>query len=143
MNIAIILSGGVGTRMGGDIPKQYIELNGKPVIWYCLKTFIENPNIDMIIIGRAKEWGDYIKKQVDGFNTSKPVYYADPGETRQFSIYNSLFVAHEIGANCNDVVIIHDAARPLVSHELISGCINSLKETEVEAVLPVVPVKDT
>ena len=143
MNIAIILSGGVGTRMGGNIPKQYIELNGKPVIWYCLKTFINNPYIDIIIIGRAKEWGDYIKRQIDLINTSKPVCYADPGETRQFSIYNSLLVAQRFGASRDDFVIIHDAARPLVSHELINSCINSLKETEVEAVLPVVPVKDT
>lgn len=143
MNIAIILSGGVGSRMGTDIPKQYIELNGKPIIWYCLKTFIENPYVDLIIIGRAKEWGDYIKDLVDGINTSKPVYYADPGETRQFSIYNSLLVAQEIGANYNDVVIIHDAARPLVSHDLINCCIDSFKEKDVEAVLPVVPVKDT
>ena len=55
MNIAIILSGGVGSRMGTDIPKQYIEVNGHPIIWYCLKNFLDNPIIDVIVIGRADE----------------------------------------------------------------------------------------
>ena len=141
MNIAIILSGGVGSRMGSNIPKQYIEINGKPIIWYCLNTFVECPIIDSIVIGRAKEWDSLIKEQVDLLNNKKPVFYAEPGETRQFSIYNALLKAKQHGAKRDDVVIIHDAARPLVSQDLIKCCIEGCGEAE--GVLPVIPVKDT
>jgi len=139
--IAIILSGGIGSRMGAEIPKQYIEVNEHPIIWYSLKTFIQNPQIDMIIIGRANEWGDFVEKQVSSILSTIPVYYAEPGETRQYSIYNALIEAQKHGANQDDVVIIHDAARPLVSSGLITACINGC--LDADGVLPVIPVKDT
>ena len=141
MNIAVILSGGVGTRMGTNIPKQYIEVQGKPVIWYCLKTFIQASCIDEIVIGRAEEWSDYIEELVSSLNTSKPVLYSNPGETRQYSIYNALLEAQKHGAGQNDAVVIHDAARPLVSAELIENCLDGC--TDADGVLPVIPVKDT
>lgn len=141
MNIAIILSGGIGTRMGGDIPKQYIIVIDKPIIWYCLKTFIECPLIDAIIIGRAEEWRDYIEDLMNSLKTSKPVYYSDAGETRQYSIFNALREAQKNGAKQEDIVIIHDAARPLVSSELIENCIKECDDAD--GVLPVIPVKDT
>ena len=140
-NIAIILSGGTGTRMGMDVPKQYIEVEGKPIIWYCLKTFIEHPTINSIVIGRDDMWSHYIQKLIQEFNTSKTILYSTPGETRQYSIYNALKVANEDHASDRDIVIIHDAARPLVSSQLITMCINKCKETD--AVLPVIAVKDT
>lgn len=141
MNIAIILSGGIGTRMGRNIPKQYIKVNGKPVIWYCLKTFIESPQIDAIIIGRASEWGEYVEEQIGSFETKKPVFYVMPGETRQYSIYNALLEIRKLKYSENDIVIIHDAARPLVSEELILHCLNGCNEAD--GVLPVITVKDT
>lgn len=141
MNIAIILSGGVGSRMGTDIPKQYIEVNGHPIIWYCLKNFLDNPIIDVIVIGRADEWSGFIHSQIDSFDILKPVYFSQPGETRQYSIYNSLLEAKKYGAKQDDVVIIHDAARPLVSRELIKNCLEGCDEAD--GVLPVIPVKDT
>ena len=141
MNIAVILSGGVGSRMGANIPKQYITIKGKPIIWYCLNTFVESPIIDSIVIGRAKEWDSLIREQVDSFSCKKPVFYAEPGETRQYSIYNALLEAKQHGAKEDDVVIIHDAARPLVSSELIENCIKEYDDAD--GVLPVIPVKDT
>lgn len=141
MNIAIILSGGVGSRMGMNMPKQYLEVNGKPIIWFCLKVFNENPNIDAIVIGRAEEWSEFVEKQIQSLNTDKPVFYSIPGETRQYSIFNALKVVKEYGYTDDDVVIIHDAARPLVSHALIDDCLMACAESD--AVLPVIPVKDT
>ena len=141
MNIAIILSGGVGSRLGADIPKQYIEVNSKPIIWYCLRTFMDSPHIDAIIIGRARDWGNFVKEQVSSLNTTKPVFYSEPGETRQYSIYNALIEAQKQCATSEDIVIIHDAARPLVSHELIFNCLESCDDAD--GVLPVIPVKDT
>ena len=119
MNTAIILSGGIGTRMGADRPKQYIEVNGTPIIAYCLKAFLSTARIDAFIIGAAEEWRDYINSFIQKENATTPFYYSEPGETRQYSIYNALKKAKEIGIRNKDVVIIHDAARPLVSKELI------------------------
>ena len=141
MNIAIILSGGVGSRMGLNIPKQYVMVNDQPVINYCLKTFLENSNIGALIIGVADEWLDFVKEHVAMLNPSKPIYYAKPGETRQYSIYNALYVVRDNGFSDDDLVIIHDAARPLVSDALINRCLDGCKEAD--GIMPVIPVKDT
>lgn len=141
MKIAIILSGGVGSRMGLNIPKQYVLVNGHPVINYCLKIFLDNEMTDAIIIGVAEEWNEFVKEHVEKLNPQKPIYYAKPGETRQLSIYNALKVIREKCFSDDSIVIIHDAARPLVSHELIARCYNGCKEAD--GIMPVIPVKDT
>lgn len=141
MNIAIILSGGTGSRMGLNKPKQYIEIDGKPILNYCLSTFINNNKIDAIIIVRAEEWKDYVWSNVNRMHSSKPVYYAEPGETRQYSIYNALKVLKEHYYGDDDIIIIHDAARPLVSDKLIECCINTCVNTD--GVMPVIACKDT
>lgn len=141
MNIAIILSGGVGSRMGLNVPKQYVEVEGKPILGFCFDTFVNDDNIDAVVIGCANEWLDYVQDIVAKSRITKQVLYANPGETRQYSIYNALKVANTIAHNDDDVVIIHDAARPLVSHELIARCIEGCKNAE--GVMPVIPVKDT
>lgn len=141
MNIAIILSGGVGSRMGLDIPKQYVNVNNRPIISYCLETFLENKQTDAIVIGVADEWKEYVEKHVKDLKTSKPVFYAIPGETRQYSIYNALKIVRENGFKDNSLVIIHDAARPLVSQELINSCYDTCRNAD--GAMPVIPVKDT
>lgn len=141
MNVAIILSGGVGSRMGLNIPKQYVMVKDQPILNYCLSTFLENEIIDAIVIVVADEWIDFVKEYLSTLNPQKPVYYAEPGETRQYSIYNGLSVMRENGFKDEDVVIIHDGARPLVSDDLILRCINGCKEAD--GVMPVIPVKDT
>lgn len=141
MNISIILSGGVGSRMGLNIPKQYVLVNDQPVINYCLKTFLDNEMTDVIIIGVAEEWMEFVNEHVAKLNPQKPIYYAMPGETRQYSIYNALKVVKENGFCDDDVVLIHDAARPLVSNELIARCYNGCKEAD--GIMPVISVKDT
>ena len=140
-NIAIILSGGVGNRMGTNIPKQYIKVGGKPVISYCLKTFLQHEDVHSLVIVVADEWKEYVKNQVHLIGELKPVFYAIPGETRQLSIFNGLKEAEIQGTKSDDVVIVHDAARPLVSPELISRCIAGCQHAE--GVMPVLPVKDT
>lgn len=139
-NIAIILSGGVGSRMGSEIPKQYIEIGGKPVIAYCLEQFANHRRINAVIIGVAEEWRSYVEKTVRNLHIPKPVYYAIAGTVRQESIYKALQVAKAHFAD-DDVVIIHDAARPSVSGRLIDACLDAC--TEYDGALPVLPVKDT
>ena len=141
MNISIILSGGVGSRMGLNLPKQYVMVNGQPIINYCLKTFLENNQTDAIVIGVAKEWKNFVQENVSKLNPKKPIYYSEPGGTRQYSIYNALSVVKENGYSDDDVILIHDAARPLVSHELINRCYDGCKMAD--GIMPVVPVKDT
>jgi len=140
MNIAIILSGGVGTRMGVNIPKQYIEVGGKPIITYALERFIQRDDIDLVIIGVAEEWKSFVEKHLP--QTKTHILFSPAGETRQYSIYNALKVAKESGCQADDIVIIHDAARPLVTNQIITDCIEGVKEG-YDGVLPVLPVKDT
>ena len=141
MNIAIILSGGVGSRLNKDKPKQYIKVGGKPVIGYCVETFCNDPRIDEVVICLADEWRDFVQEALKDVLASKPVLYSAPGRTRQFTIYNALEKLKAAGAADDDRVIIHDAARPLVTQELIDAC---LDENRIcDGVLPVIPMKDT
>lgn len=141
MNIAIVLAGGTGSRLGGNIPKQYIEVSGKPVITYCLKTFEEHIDVDGIIIVASTMWQDYILNWIKKEKIEKFLGFASAGSSRQHSIVNGLAVAKQCGAKKEDVVIIHDAARPNVSASMISKCVNQLQE--YDGVMPVLPVKDT
>lgn len=141
MNIAVVLSGGIGSRMGMEIPKQYVIVNGEPVINYCLKTFLGNEQTDVIVIGVADEWKNFVVENIIKLNPNKPIYYAQPGETRQYSIYNALKIVREIAHSDEDIVLIHDAARPLVSHDLIDRCYRGCQDTD--CIMPIISVKDT
>lgn len=138
MNIAVILSGGIGTRMGSDCPKQYMSVDDRPIISYTMDRFVEHPAIDAFVIVIAPQWKAFFESKCSP--SRQPVYFAAPGETRQYSIYNALNVAMEHYSE-NDVVIIHDAVRPLVSLRLISECLEGC--SHYDGVLPVIPVKDT
>lgn len=141
MNIAIILSGGVGSRMGLNIPKQYVVVNGQPIISYCLQTFLCNEHTDAIVIGVADEWKEYVMEQMEKLHPAKPVFYAEPGETRQYSIFNALRVVKDQDYSDDSLVIIHDAARPLVNNELINRCYEAC--ARADGSMPVIAVKDT
>lgn len=144
MNYAIILSGGTGTRLGLDMPKQYFEVNKKPIIRYVIETMEQCELVDGFVIVAAEEWQEYVRKQISVFE--KFVSFALPGENRQLSIYsglcalrNTLFEENlELD---NVVVLIQDAARPNTSTELIAQCFN-LDEME-DGAMPVLPMKDT
>ena len=140
MNTAIILAGGVGSRMGVDRPKQYLVVNNKPIIVYCLEIFEKHNEIDKIVIVVSDEWKDYVVENVEKYCISKVCGYAPAGETRQHSIYNGL-KATELNAPETAVCIIHDAARPLVSDKIISDCITGAAEDD--GAMPVITVKDT
>lgn len=132
MNIALILSGGTGSRLGGDIPKQYMEVGGKPIIAYCLETLKAHPGIDGVRVVAAKEWHELIRQWAG----AKLQGFSEPGQTRQLSIWNGL---QDIRRDV--VVLVHDAARPLVSAETITACLEGC--VEHDGVMPALPVKDT
>lgn len=146
MNIAVILAGGTGTRLGGDIPKQYIEVEGKPVIGYCLDTFFAHPSVDAIQVVADVSWRDFI---LDYIKNSEEVPkemlfkwkgFSAPGLNRQLSIYHALEDCMNY-ASVDDHVLIHDAARPLVSNACIEACFEEVQRHD--GVLPVLPMKDT
>ena len=139
MIISLILSGGTGTRMGLDLPKQYIKFRGKPIISYSTLSFDRHPLIDRMIIVADRRWRGEIDQWLDELGIKKFVGYADPGETRQYSIINGLKEIERHGGA--DKVIIHDAARPLVSDTLITSCLENLNNCD--GVMPVLPAKDT
>ena len=136
MNIAIVLSGGTGTRLGSDIPKQYIKVKGKTIISYCLEVLESCEQIDAIQIVAEESWYEVILES----NMNKFKGFSKPGENRQLSIFSALEDIKEY-ASREDVVIIHDAARPCVSEkmfiDLIEACV------EHDGALPVLPMKDT
>lgn len=140
MNTAIILAGGVGSRMGVDRPKQYLVIDDKPIIVYCLEIFEKHNDIDNIVIVVSDEWKDYVIEYVKKYGINKVCGYAPAGRTRQHSIYNGLKCT-ETNAPETDVVIIHDAARPLVSDKIIKDCI--IGAVEDDGAMPVISVKDT
>ena len=144
MNYAIILSGGTGTRLGLDMPKQYFEVNKKPIIRYVIETLEQCELVDGFVIVAAEEWQEYVRKQISVFE--KFVGFALPGENRQLSIYSGLcalqnMLFEEKLELDNVVVLIQDAARPNTSTELIAQCFN-LDEME-DGAMPVLPMKDT
>lgn len=123
MNIAMIIAGGSGQRMNQDIPKQFLNVNDKPVIVYTLEAFQRHPNIDAIAVVCLDGWQEILKAYARQFNITKLKWITEGGENGQASIYNGLKVLKE---NCssNDMVLIHDAIRPMVSQEIISDCIS-------------------
>lgn len=147
MNIALILSGGTGTRMGTDIPKQYIEVCGKPIISYCMECISKHPKIDAIQIVAEEEWREVISESIEKLAQAKEPGisgkfkgFSKPGATRQLSIFNGL-EAIKAYADDSDYVFIHDAARPLLGAKQITDCLKTANGHD--GVLPVLPMKDT
>ena len=140
-NTALVLAGGVGSRMNmGSFPKQYLMVDDRPVLDYCLCTFQNAKIVDAIVIVADPSWRDFIEQWLKKSGITKFVAFADPGETRQMSIFNGLEVIEQQEADCENV-IIHDSARPLISQTLIENCFLGLQDAE--GVMPVLPVKDT
>lgn len=141
MNIALILSGGSGLRVGSSIPKQYIEVAGRPIITYCIKTLSAHEAVDAIWIVAEKEWQEKIISWLKMYGLeSKVKGFSMPGKNRQLSILNGLedIVSFAGDDHC---VMIHDAARPCLSQQMITACFDGI--TGYDGVLPVLPMKDT
>ncbi|MCD8038921.1 MAG: 2-C-methyl-D-erythritol 4-phosphate cytidylyltransferase [Lachnospiraceae bacterium] len=136
MNIAMIIAGGTGNRMHQDIPKQFLTVNEKPVIVYTLEAFQKHPAIDEIIVVCIEGWEQILWAYVRQFNITKMVTVASGGASGQESIYNGLKEL-EKSHTADDIVLIHDAIRPMVSEEIISDCIN--KAVEFGSAIAVIP----
>lgn len=141
MNTALVLAGGIGSRMGdAGRPKQYLMVCGRPIIDYALCAFQRHNAVDAIVVVAAEPWRDFIDCQLTESDITKFAGYAAPGETRQFSIWNGLKRIEEVIPN-TEKVIIHDAARPVLSAQMITECLAGLDTAD--GVMPVLPMKDT
>lgn len=144
--VAIILSGGTGTRLGSSIPKQYIEVKGRMIISYSMEVLLNSEYIDGVLIVADRDYHEKIENEINSFNNAstlkkKFIGFAMPGNTRQLSIYNALI---ELKNKNVKTVFIHDAARPNITQDMVREYILALNENEnCDGILPVLPMKDT
>lgn len=121
-NIALIIAGGSGARMHQDIPKQFLTVNEKPVIVYTLEAFQKHAEIDVIAVVCIEGWDQVLWAYANQFNITKLKYIVPGGKNGQDSIRNGVYEIEKHYAP-DDIVLIHDAIRPMVSAEIISDCI--------------------
>ena len=159
MNIAIILAGGIGSRMSIDIPKQFVELSGQMMIMHSMAPFADCDMVDNIQIVAAEEWRGQIEDAIfedpESDIAQKFLGFSDPGDNRQLSIYNAMRDLQKMlecarendssakagGIHIIRSVIIHDAARPFVTVQCIEDCLKALDTHE--GAMPVLPMSDT
>lgn len=140
--IAILLSGGCGLRMMSDRPKQYIRIKDRLLVTYSLETLLGHSGVSAVQIVAEPEWRKIILADLErnGISRKKLCGFSVPGLTRQLSILNGLHDIREL-AETDDVVMIHDAARPNLSVKQISSCLKELENHD--GVMPALVMKDT
>ena len=127
--------------MGNNRPKQYLDVEGRPILGYCLQKFEQHPMVNQVVIVAVPVWQDYINNLIQDLKMKKFAGFADAGSSRQASIYHGLLKIKENEVKDDDIVIIHDAVRPCVSDRILSDCVNML--AQADGAMPVLPVKDT
>ena len=144
--IALFLSGGMGSRIGGEVPKQYVTVGDRPLFSYSLDVLISYENIDGVRIVADPEWEGEISSSIRRGKKlpQKFMGFSLPGATRQLSILNGIRdIISDVGEeNAPDTcIIIHDAARPILKDELLDRLIEGVAGHD--GALPVLPMKDT
>ena len=144
MNIAIVLAGGTGSRMSLDMPKQFAVVKGKPIMAYTLSVFQNSPLVDSIYLVSHKEYFEQSKSIIEQYNITKVRDIIEGGQTRQESVFNAL---KQMDAKDDDIILIHDCARPLVDEQIIKDNIEQCKlheavETAVKAVDTTIEVSE-
>ncbi|MCH1940957.1 IspD/TarI family cytidylyltransferase [Holdemania massiliensis] len=127
MNIAIILAGGTGTRVGADVPKQFIEIMGKPILAYTLEIFQNDDKIDAIEIVCHKDWIDEVRHISDKYGISKTRWITVGGATFQESTLNGVFQLKD-KINPDDIVVISFGVSPMTTQDIIDDSIRVCEE---------------
>ncbi len=122
MNIALLTAAGSSTRMGQDIPKQFLTVNEKPVIVYTMEVFQYHPEIDEIIVVCLQGWENILRAYANQFNISKLKQIVPGGNSGQESIYNGIMCLKKIHEE-EDLVLVHDGNRPFLLPKMITDCI--------------------
>lgn len=133
MNIAVILAGGVGNRLGAGIPKQFVEVLGKPVIAYTLEPFNAHPDVDAILVVCVKPYMDHIWELKDRYGFDKLRWVTEGGDTFQGSVMNGVKYLED-KADPDDTVLFHFAASPYITPDIIADVIRVCKEKGTNAI---------
>ena len=142
MNRTVILAGGAGKRMGGYVPKQFINVNGKPLLQYSLEAVRDCECAGEVWIVAGEPWRGAVQRMIKEAGISSRFRgFCDPGPERQVSVMNALTELMKEETAENSYVMVHDGARPLVSGELIRRCFEAAAGRD--GAVPVLPVRDT
>ncbi len=123
MNVAIVIAGGIGSRMKAEIPKQFILVKDKPIIIYTLEAFQRHPEIDAILVVCIDGWHEYLQEQAEKFHITKLRWITSGGTNGQGSARNGL-LRLEGFLKDEDIVIIHDAIRPIVPQIILTDMLD-------------------
>jgi len=136
MDISVIITaGGTGKRMGGAIPKQFMEVAGKPILCHTIELFYQFNNDAQILVTLPESWLDYWEELINTYQFDVPHQVVAGGQERFHSIKNALQYCLE------PIVLVHDGVRPLVSKETLNRCLTAMEDKN--AVIPVIPVKES
>lgn len=127
MNILLLMMGGSGTRLGANVPKQYIEICNRPIFSYILEAHQDCEDIDKIVIISNAAWIDYVNEWVKKLSADKVVAVVHGGPNRSTSVLNGLMAAKD-WAKDDDIVLIHDATHPYCDNEGIKKVVAAVKE---------------
>ena len=126
MNVALILAGGIGNRLGAKIPKQFIEVLGKPVLAYTIEAFEKHDEIDATIVACVKSYIDYMWEMKEKYGFSKLKWVVEGGDTFQGSVLNGIrYLEDKIDRD--DIVLVHFGASPFISADIITDAIRVCK----------------
>lgn len=120
-NVALLIAGGSGNRMGQDIPKQFMHVDGCPIIIHTMKCFQLHPDIDAIAVVCLKGWETVLQAYANQFSITKLKWIFPGGATGMESIHNGIYGLKNEGCEDEDLVLIHDSVRPLLSQDIISS----------------------
>lgn len=135
-NIVILTAGGIGSRTHQDIPKQFLNVENKPILVYTLEAFQRHPNIDEICVSILEGWDQILWAYAKQFNITKLKYVVTGGTTGQESIYNGLKAIRKNHKD-EDVVIIHDGNRPMIEPDIITD--NLVKQKKYGSAVAAIP----
>lgn len=121
MNIALLIAGGSGNRMGQDIPKQFMHVDGCPIIIHTMQCFQKHPDISAIAVVCLKGWETVLQSYANQFSIDKLKWIFPGGNSGMESIHNGIYGLQEAGCDDEDLVLIHDSVRPLLSQDIISS----------------------
>ena len=127
MNIALLIAGGSGNRMGQDIPKQFMHVDGCPIIVHTMVCFQKHPDVDVIAVVCLKGWETVLQAYANQFNITKLKHIFPGGNSGMESIHNGIYGLRDEGYSDDDLVLIHDSVRPLLSQDIISSNIATCK----------------
>lgn len=146
-NALILLAGGTGSRMGAGVPKQFMELRGKPLIWYSLNAVQRSDLIDECILVSGKDQIRTAREITDRYGFDKVSHIVTGGAERYLSVVNAVLALMEKNGSCEcaegapEIILIHDGARPFLTDEIIQRCLDGVEDTGGCAAA--VPSKDT